>query len=172
MTLIVRRIVALTLVCLVLAIPAAADTKNGRANRTTVERWSFTPVGPGQVQITLSWTNKRADLIMVLVCGIAESNVFGIAAGGLDRVAMINAGVESDVPCEVGVSSDKGTSAYRIHFQHAISQPTQGLGRMPLALTVGEGQDGSMLQDAVTRGLEQVRQLIAAKDGATRRPKD
>ena len=86
---------------------------------------------------------------------------FFIAGGGLDRMAPINAGVESDVPCEVGVTSDKGMSKYRIHFQHAISQPSDGEGRATLALSVTEEAAGSAFRDAVSQHLGRLRQLLA-----------
>ena len=108
----------------------------------------------------------EGDLVDVQqnVISVATDRAGTVRLDRLDRVAMINSGVESDVPCEVGVSSAKGTSKYRLHFQHAISQPSEGLGRMPLALSVQAAQDGTILSETVSRQLEQVRRLLGDED--------
>ena len=159
------RVVIVVMLCVAFASQVRADTRTGTANLATIQNWAFTPVGAGQVTITLSWTTKKADLAMVLVCGIAEPVVFGITGGGLDQMGVINAGVESDVPCEVGVTSNKNRSKYRIHFQHAISQPSEGSGRTPLALSVTAGRVGTMLAAAVASHIGQLRQLLAYTNG-------
>ncbi len=154
-----RRMIALTLVAVLVAVPAAADTKLGTANPNTAQNWAFTPIGTGQVQIVLSWTRNNARLFMALVCGTSDPMTFGTASGTVNRLAVLQVGVIPDLPCILGVSSLRGGSAYRVHFLRDVSQTSQGRGRIPVALEVTEAVPGSILAYETERVLERIRQL-------------
>ena len=153
------RMVGLTLVALLVGVPAAADTRVGVANMATSQNWAFTPTGTGQVQILLSWTNNNARLIMALVCDQSDPMVFGAASGTVNRMAVIQVGVIPGLPCILGVSSIRGNSAYRVHFIRDLSQASAGRGRAPISLDVTEALPGSILEYETERALGQLRQL-------------
>ena len=153
------RIVALTLVAALATIPAAADTRVGNANPSTAQNWAFTPIGTGQVQVVLSWTNTGARLIMALVCGTSEPTTFGAASGTVNRLAVLQVGVIPGMPCILGVSSLRGSSPYRVHFLRDVSQTSQGRGRIPVALEVTQAVPGSILAHETERVLERLRRL-------------
>ena len=90
-----RRMMVLTLVAVLVAVPAAADTKLGTANPNTAQNWAFTPIGTGQVQIVLSWTRNNARLFMALVCGTSDPMTFGTASGTVNRLAVPSGGRDS-----------------------------------------------------------------------------
>ena len=118
---------------LAVSVPALADTRNGAANSRTLQAWSFFNFGHGEAKITLSWTKSAATLIMVLTCGTADPQTFGIAASGLNRYAEITAGVIQNTTCLVAVGSVRQGSAYRIHFNQTVSEVSSGRGRIPRA---------------------------------------
>lgn len=123
----------LTLALLVVfASPGLADTRTGTANPTSLHSWSFVNVGPGETKITLSWTRSPAKLFMILVCGTADPQTFGVAGAGLDRYAELVVGPTASTTCLVGVSSFSQASAYRIHFNQTTSEVSAGRGRAPL----------------------------------------
>ena len=156
------RMLAATLVLLLGASTSWADTRIGNANMNTVQSWSFTPTGTGQVQVVLNWTNNSARLTVIVVCGTSDPLVFGIAGGNVNRLAMLQFGAVPGVQCLAGVSSLRGSSAYRIHFLRDVNQPSQGRGRAPLALDINEAMPGSILAYTVERELDRLRQLSNA----------
>ncbi len=154
-----RMMMGLMLVAVLVAVPVSADTKLGRANPNTAQNWAFTPIGTGQVQIVLSWTKNNARLFMALVCGTSDPMTFGTASGTVNRLAVLQVGVIPDLPCILGVSSLRGSSAYRVHLMRDVSQASQGRGRNPVALEVTEAVPGSILVYETERVLERIRQL-------------
>lgn len=156
---ITMRMVGLTLVAVLVGVPAAADTRTGSANTASSQNWAFTPTGTGQVQIILSWTNNNAQLIMALVCDDSDPMVFGAASGNVNRLAVIQVGVIPGLSCILGVSSLRGNSAYRVHFIRDLSETSQGRGRTPLSLEVSEPLPGSILEYETERALARIQQL-------------
>ena len=159
-----KKTLGIVLFTLLFQVSGFADTRTGNANLTSVQLWKVTPVGDGQLLITLSWGNAGADLAMVVVCG-AEPFIlpWGSALGGLNGMAALNVGVLSDVPCLVGVSSLRRRSGYRIHFQHAVSQSSRGRGREPLQTTTTPGVKGSVMAAALEREMQQLKRLAVLR---------
>jgi len=161
------RVLGILFLSMFVALPGWADTKKGSANPSSIQLWEVTPVGDGQLLITLSWSNTNADVAMLVVCG-AEPFIlpWGAALGGLNRMAALNVGVVSDVPCLVGVSALRGSSGYRLHFQHAVSEVSRPRGRERLATastTVAAGSEDSPLAAAVEREMAKLKRLAVLR---------
>ena len=161
------KVLGILFLSMLVALPGWADTKKGSANQASIQLWEVTPVGDGQLLVTLSWSNTNADVAMLVVCG-GEPFIlpWGAALGGLNRMAALNVGVVSDVPCLVGVSALRGSSGYRIHFQHAMSEVSRARGREGLATaltTVTEGAENSALAAAVEREMAKLKRLAVLR---------
>ena len=89
------------------------STQNGSANRNSVQLFSLLPLLGGQVDVSISWTNRNADLFVLLVCGVDDPLTYGIGAGLLQQNAAFTSGVPPDEDCAIGVSSVGGGSRYR-----------------------------------------------------------
>ena len=114
--------------------PLHADTRTGKANKTSLLTWSLGVSGP--LQIVLSWTKKSADLDMILVCGTIDPSVAGVDVGVVDRVAIIQ--VDPLGGCLLGVTAYSGGSAFRVHFRGTTSVSSVPEGRVPTAVPLDD----------------------------------
>ena len=144
----------LVVVVLVLGLttPLSADTRIGVAKAINLQSWSFINFGAGETKITVSWTKSAINVIVILVCGTSDPQVFGIAAAGLNRYAEIVAGVPPNQTCLVGVSTVQGNTAYRVHFNQTVSEISKGEGRIPL-----EVSDTTALEWAAQQEVDRLR---------------
>jgi len=125
---------ALSLALLLLTSTAFADTRTGVAKRPNLQLWSFFHLGSAETKITVSWTKKSSNVVVILVCG-SDPATFGIAAGGLDNYAEIVAGPTPNTSCLVGVGATSGPNTpFRIHFNQAVSEVSTGQGRTALEI--------------------------------------
>ena len=151
-----RRMILLGLLLLFVVSPAAADTKVGQVDTQRILRYSFRPVG-GTVDITLSWLNGGADLVMVLVCDDDDPTVFGMAAGLLTRFARINAGVVPNVECELGVTAARNGSKFWLNILMQTDTSVTGAGRTSrLGVTEGVSNLSLAIDDQLFRLIRKV----------------
>ncbi len=144
----------LALSLLLSASVASADTRTGNANRRSVQSWSFVAGGTGQMQIIVNWTNTNARLLLLVLCGVDEPLVYGVASGSVNRLGMVQFAAPPGVPCLAGVSAVRGSSAYRIHFLRDESATSTSQGRSPLALDIAEANPSSILAYWAERTME------------------
>lgn len=85
--------------------------------------YSFAPLQSGQFLGTLSWDNSASTLALIVVCGNADPQVFGVGSGTLDRFARVEAGLLRGQQCVIAVTSFDITAAYRLNFQFTSADP-------------------------------------------------
>src|SRR5215204_4004752 len=90
----------LALCFVVAASPASAQgVYTGTISAGSTKFYSFTPTNSGQFSATLSWDNSQATLFILVACGTSSQITYGVAAGGLDRLARMEAGLLGLNPC-------------------------------------------------------------------------
>ena len=133
----------------IFSISGNAQTKVSSVNDQNIKVYSFTSTG-GTVDVSISWLNQSANLIMVVACDEDDPTIFGGAAGGLDRFARLQSGIPANLACELGVTSTVNGSKYWLNF---ASGTTASLARNQGG-DVSRGFDGSDNFTALTLAIE------------------
>jgi hypothetical protein len=115
------------LVVLIVAVTAvpwvdAQSTYTDTVTKGVDKHYRVTPASSGQLMATLSWDNRAANLLFVLVCGTDSPITYGVGAGQLDRTARLESGILGLNPCVIGVSTVDTTAAYRLNLQLSTDQ--------------------------------------------------
>ena len=138
----------------------SATTQTGMVTKGTNKVFTFSPAAFGQITATLSWDAQAAKLLMVLACGsTAEAQVFGVAAGLLDRFARFESGVIGGDSCAIAVSTVDETANFRLHVIRSGDQfltPAAATGFVALT----EAREGTLLSDEALRVLNRLKQLV------------
>ena len=137
-----------------------ADTRTGTAKKATIQNWSFTVTGTGQMQVITNWTRSSSRLIVVVVCGLSDPRIVATSGASVNRLAILQFGAIPGETCLVGVNR---STAYRIHFIRDESASSVSQGRIPASLDgVTEAEPSSILAYAAEREIERLRAALAA----------
>ena len=137
-----------------IASSSFADVRGGNANPNSYARYNFTTPFHGEVNITILWTNRNADLHVAVVC--ANGFLAGQSFGFLDRVIHLTVGLPGGFACTVLVNTFRGTSAFRLHVQHAAAQSFSNPVSIP-TLTLSDGPADAYHEVIGRKNLERVR---------------
>ncbi len=148
-------LVALVIVLVAIQVNAQEQgTHPGTASPGVTQFYSFTPSVSGQLTATLSWDNQTSNLLLVLVCGTDDILTYGVAAGGLDRMARLESGLIGLNPCVLGVSTVDLIAGYRLSMQIATDQlSTPGIATLQGVAPASEGSLDTLLMDQTDRVL-------------------
>lgn len=125
----------------------------------TNKTFTFTPAAFGQVTATLSWDTQGARLFMIMVCGAADPQTYGVAAGLLDRFARFESGVIGGEPCALAVATADQTANFRLHVVRSGDQfLASGAASGFVALT--EAREGTLVSDEAVRAVNRLRRLV------------
>ena len=127
-----KKILAITLLSLVLGSPATANTVVNQVGGQAMDAFTFNSSG-ATYEVTIMWLNGGADLLLTMACGDGADEPIPFAAAGASqqRIATFKAGVPADLVCTVVVAAAKSGSKYWLSIRQETDEGTNGAGRQP-----------------------------------------
>ena len=129
-----KQFVVLLIVGLVLVTaPLSADTRSGKVNPSKDFFYEVFSFFGGQMNATLTWQKKSAQLFLVMVCGDSVTTLdWGVAASEQDRTQRLDVGVLPGLSCVIGVSTFSGASKFYLNVQETSdADPVTVASRLP-----------------------------------------
>lgn len=120
--------VLVTVLALILAPAAGAQTFDGTVLDGGDEIFAFDAGASGQYDITVSWDEPTVNLSVFLFCRTSPSApdiLWGVSSGTRDRILTLSTGIVGPRTCFVSVNVAQGVFAsdYRISFQATTNTP-------------------------------------------------
>jgi hypothetical protein len=137
----------ITLLCLLTSVEGAAAqgtySDTVQPGVSSAKWYAVRTLDAGQLLVSVSWDNSASKLGVVVVCGVADPEVYGIGGADLDRFARIESGIARDEECLIGVASLNLAAAYRLSVQFA--QAVHGLTSRTLAMREAVKPDAGVI---------------------------